>query len=86
MEDTLIPESIKEAYDLALKRRSKIENNEVEILEKKIVEEKNEETGEMEEHTHEEVLFKGFANVIPIRAKESALDYYLMILSEDVFA
>ena len=86
MEDTLIPESIKEAYDLALKRRSKIENSEIVIKEKKIVEVKNEETGEEEEQNIEEEVFNGFANVIPIRAKESSLDYYLMVLSKEMFA
>ena len=86
MEDTLIPESIKEAYDLALKRRSKIENSEIVIKEKKIVEVKNEETGEEEEQSIEEEVFNGFANVIPIRAKESSLDYYLMVLSKEMFA
>ena len=85
MEDTLIPPSIKEAYDLALKRRSKIENSEIIINEKKTVEVENEETGEHEEQTTEEVVFNGFANVIPIRAKESQLDYYMMVLSEEVF-
>ncbi len=85
MEDTLIPRSIKEAYDLALKRRSKIENAEIKITEKKIIEVKNEETGEMEEREIEEVVFDGYANVIPIRAKESSLDYYLMVLSEEIF-
>ena len=86
MEDTLIPASIKEAYDLALKRRSKIENAPILITEKKKVEEKNEETGEVFEVDHEEVVFKGFANVIPIRAKESSLDYYMMVLSKEMFA
>ncbi|MDP7319524.1 MAG: HAMP domain-containing protein [Bacteriovoracaceae bacterium] len=85
MEDSLIPESISGVYDLALKRRSKIENSEVVIKDKKTVEVKNEETGETEEKEVEEVVFNGYANVIPIRAKESALDYYMMILSEEVF-
>lgn len=86
MEDTLIPESIKNAYDLALKRRSKIENQEIKITHIEHAEVKNEETGEMEDKDIEEVLFEGYANVIPIRAKESALDYYMMVLSEEVFA
>ena len=33
----------------------------------------------------EEIIFNGYANVIPIRAKESSLDYYLMVLSQEVF-
>lgn len=85
MEDTLMPASIKEAYELALKRRSKIENSEINITEKKMTEVKNEESGEMEEKEVDEVIFNGYANVIPIRAKESDLDYYMMILSEEIF-
>jgi HAMP domain-containing protein len=85
MEDTLIPSSIKDAYNLALKRKSKIENSEIKISEKKHLEVKNEETGELEEKDMEEVCFEGFANVIPIRAKDSSLDYYMMVLSEEVF-
>jgi nitrogen fixation/metabolism regulation signal transduction histidine kinase len=85
MEDTLMPNSIKEAYELALKRRSKIENSEVQISEKKTVEVENEETGEMEEKEIDEIVFNGYANVIPIRAKESDLDYYMMVLSEEIF-
>lgn len=85
MEDTLIPNSIKEAYELALKRRSKIENAEIRITEKKRTEEKDEESGEVREIESEEEIFNGFANVIPIRAKESSLDYYMMVLSEEMF-
>lgn len=86
MTDTIIPQSIKEAYDLALKRRSKIENAEIVITHKKTVEVENEETGEVEEIGEEVEVFNGFANVIPIRAKESDLDYYMMVLSEEMFA
>jgi hypothetical protein len=85
MQDTLIPNSISEAYELALKRRSKIENSEIKILEKKNVEEKDEKTGEVEDKEVEEIIFEGYANVIPIRAKESSLDYYMMVLSEEIF-
>lgn len=84
--DTLIPESIKEAYELALKRKSKIENAEVVIMEKKKVEHENPETGEVDEIEQEHEAFKGYANVIPIRAKESSLDYYLMVMSTEMFA
>lgn len=84
--DTLIPNSIKEAYELAIKRRSKIENAEIQIAEKKKVEQENEETGETEEVEVEQEVFNGFANVIPIRAKESSLDYYIMVISEEMFA
>ena len=86
MEDTLIPESIKEAYELALKRRSKIENAEIHITSTKKVEEEDPESGEMKTVEVEEEVYKGFANVIPIRAKESSLDYYMMVLSEEMFA
>lgn len=86
MTDTIIPQSIKEAYDLALKRRSKIENAEIVITHKKTVEVENEDTGEIEEIGEEVEVFNGFANVIPIRAKESDLDYYMMVLSEEMFA
>ena len=44
------------------------------------------EAGEKEEVEENQEIFKGYANVIPIRAKESSLDYYMMVLSEDVFA
>ncbi len=86
MTDTIIPQSIKEPYDLALKRRSKIENAEIVITHKKTVEVENEETGVIEEIGEEVEVFNGFANVIPIRAKESDLDYYMMVLSEEMFA
>lgn len=84
--DTLIPESIKEAYELALKRRAKIENAEIIITEKRKVEQVDEETGNTIEVEVDEEVFKGFANVIPIRAKESSLDYYLMVMSKEIFA
>lgn len=86
MTDTIIPQSIKEAYELALKRRSKIENSEVAISHKKTTEVENEETGETDVLEEEIEVFKGFANVIPIRAKESELDYYMMVLSEEMFS
>ena len=31
------------------------------------------------------LVYLGYANVIPIRAKESSLDYYLMVLSPEMF-
>ena len=34
----------------------------------------------------EDFIFKGFANVIPIRGKDSSLDYYLMVMSKDTFS
>jgi nitrogen fixation/metabolism regulation signal transduction histidine kinase len=85
MSDTKIPLSIRESYELALKRRSKIENSEIVITHKRKSEIEDEETGEMIEIEKEEEVFNGYANVIPIRAKESSLDYYMMILSEEMF-
>ena len=32
-----------------------------------------------------EIIFNGYANVIPVRGKDSSLDYYLMVLSTEVF-
>ena len=85
MSDTKIPLSIRESYELALKRRSKIENSEIVITHKRKSEIEDEETGEMIEIEKEEEVFNGYANVIPIRAKESSLDYYMMILSKEMF-
>ncbi|MCT4642099.1 MAG: hypothetical protein N4A33_07335 [Bacteriovoracaceae bacterium] len=85
MEDTIIPPSITDAYKLALKRRSKIDNAEV-IISHKIKSQEEDESGQIVEVEKEEEIFNGFANVIPIRAKESSGDYYLMILSEEMFA
>lgn len=82
--DTSIPESIKEAFELAIKRRSKIENVEIKIEHHSVIE--REVDGELVEEEIVDEKFNGFANVIPIRAKESSLDYYLMILSEEVFS
>lgn len=86
MADTLIPATIKEAYELALKRRSKIENHEIVISQKEIIEIENAETGEKEEVEQEVEKFHGYGNVIPIRAKVSDLDYYLMVLSTEMFS
>ncbi|MCB9092595.1 MAG: HAMP domain-containing protein [Halobacteriovoraceae bacterium] len=73
--DSLLPESIKATYGLALKRRSKIENEEITFMAKRI-----------QEDEVVEVEFQGFANVIPIRGKESSLDYYIMIISREIFS
>lgn len=80
--DTLIPDSIVETFELAIKRRSKIENAEITIPKRKKVIDPA--TGEYVFEDTEEV-FHGYANVIPIRAKESNLDYYMMIISKEVF-
>jgi nitrogen fixation/metabolism regulation signal transduction histidine kinase len=80
MEDT----SIKEAYELALKRRAKIDNAEI-IITHKVKTEMQDDEGETIEVEKEVEVFNGYANVIPIRAKESSLDYYMMILSPEMF-
>ncbi len=80
--DTTVPESIIETFEIAIKRRSKIENAEVSIPKRRKVIDPT--TGEyIFEETDE--AFTGYANVIPIRAKESTLDYYMMIISKEVF-
>ena len=94
IEETPIDKSIVDSYNLAIKRRSKIENAEISILaprQRDVTIESNDiainENGdevEAKQHT-EEVVFQGYANVIPIRGKDSSLDYYLMILSTEVF-
>lgn len=117
MTETLVPKNIIESYELAIKRRSKIDNHEVviplknseaegdeehesdsdapvkaeigEMISKELTpEKKNGEAIEgevVEEEKEEEVAFRGYATVIPIRGKESSLDYYLMVLSSEVF-
>ncbi|WP_372651296.1 PAS domain-containing protein [Halobacteriovorax sp.] len=95
MSDTLIPESIISTYQLAIKRRSKIENADIVIPKKKPKEVENEgdnasvvedDSAKLEntEAEVEENIFSGYGNVIPIRGKESSMDYYLMVLSADV--
>ena len=95
MSDTLIPESIISTYQLAIKRRSKIENADIIIPKKKpkevesegdnsIVVEDDSAKLENAETDVEENIFSGYGNVIPIRGKESSMDYYLMVLSADV--
>ncbi len=105
MTETVIPLPIIDAYELALKRRSKIENEEVKIAARsqKSIEEDDDsvdkskdsdsqalegevlDAEEAEEEKEPEYLYEGYANVIPIRGKESSLDYYLMVLSKEVF-
>lgn len=80
--DTLMPDSIVETFELAIKRRSKIENAEITIPKRQKVIDPN--TGEYIFEEMEEA-YHGYANVIPIRAKESNLDYYMMIISTEVF-
>jgi len=102
MTDTIIPATIIESYELAIKRRSKIENAQI-VIPIKNKEQEESETDEeaqllVEEapsddqpHKKEEgeepqdVVFKGYASVIPIRGKDSSLDYYLMVISKEVY-
>ena len=98
MNETLVPKSIIDCYKMAIKRRSKIENMKIIIPAKPkvdgeaseeqsvdIVEVEVEKDGQEKEIELQEVVFAGYANVIPIRGKESSLDYYLMILSSEMF-
>ncbi|MCO4794637.1 MAG: hypothetical protein KC493_13040 [Bacteriovoracaceae bacterium] len=116
MTETVIPKNIIESYELAIKRRSKIDNLEVIIPKRKSealdagdeehengesssskseleqtlsreIGSENPEVAEPElvEGAAEEPAFSGYATVIPIRGKESSLDYYLMVLSSEVF-
>jgi len=100
MTDTCLPNSIIESFQLAIRRRSKIENAEIIIPLKKV---ENLEDAQMEsvtssdvnsdkeiiiekEKVTQEVIFSGYANVIPIRGKDSSLDYYLMVMSVEIFS
>jgi len=98
MDETLVAKSIIDCYKMAIKRRSKIENMKIIIPAKPkvdgdeneeqsvdIVEVEVEKEGKEKEIELQEVVFSGYANVIPIRGKESSLDYYLMILSSEMF-
>ena len=99
MTESVIAPSIIDTYELAIKRRSKIENAEI-IIPKRLVDGDDDEDEDEEEQPkvqalgeeileetedEEEIIFRGYANVIPIRAKESSLDYYLMVLSKEVY-
>ncbi len=75
MQNSRIPSSIVDIYSMAIKRRSKVENAELVI---EINEETKNESGEIEV---QKVDLTMYANVIPIRGKESALDYYIMVMS-----
>lgn len=92
MTDTVIPSTIIESYELAIKRRSKIENAEIDIPLRRTSEQGDEisDNSENKGAAPKEIkesgsVFKGYANVIPIRGKDSSLDYYLMVLSKEVF-
>jgi PAS domain-containing protein len=102
MQDTHLPETIVHAFDLAIKRRSKIENEEI-LIPRKIIEgDSGSESNVLEAGEESEPLtadsgaeeavkvddsnYHGYCNVIPIRGKDSSLDYYLMVMSSKVFA
>ena len=87
MSDVIVPKSIIECYDLAIKRRSKIENAEVVIHARKIDsgDGGNGPDGDEVVVDSQEIIFKGHANVIPIHGKNPSLDYYLMVLSTTPF-
>ena len=73
---SVIPSSLSDACQLAIKRRSKMENLEIRIDAKQ-----SQEEGAAKEGG--EPVFLGYATITPIRGKESSLDYYLMILSKN---
>jgi len=96
LKDTACPPSIVSSFELALKRKSKIENVEV-LIPKKENGDKNEEEIEVEEDgevivkkpevkEEEPPLFKGFATIIPIRGKKKSMDYYIMVMSKEMMA
>lgn len=99
IDESSLPVTIKDAFEVAIKRRSKIENTEVIIYSKKEVETSIDagqgtdsmqinESGEpvsAQEEEAAEIIFNGYANVIPVRGKDSSLDYYLMVLSTELF-
>jgi signal transduction histidine kinase len=97
MLQTPLDPSVIESFELAIKRRSKIENAEIQITAKREASSESE-LNQIQDQVNElgetiqgaglpdEVVFSGFANVVPIRGKESSLDYYLMVLSNEVFA
>lgn len=80
MEDSAkIPESIVKAFQLAIKRRSKIENEQI------LIPAREDEDLDLLEAKNEP-RYKGYASIFPIRGKESSMDYYLMFLSQQVFS
>lgn len=73
IEETSLPENLKNVMTLATKRRSKIENHPLEF-------------SYFGEDKSEEKSYQGFANIIPIRGKESSLDYYVVIFATDMIS
>ena len=92
MRQTLLPEAITHAYELALKRHSKLENQKIIITSKSHNQDKEiendvdgiQEGKKSDVKNQKDVIFEGYATVIPIRGKKSSLDYYLMVLSLEI--
>ena len=76
---SVIPAPLSNACQLAIKRRSKMENLEIRIDAKQSQEEGKTNGKE----GHKDPVFEGYTTITPIRGKESSLDYYLMILSKN---
>ena len=76
---SVIPTPLSDACQLAIKRRSKMENLEILIDAKQSQEESQNNQGQ----ERKSPTFEGYATITPIRGKESSLDYYLMILSKN---
>ena len=75
-----IPAPLSEACQLAIKRRSKMENLEIRIDAKHPQEENN---ADKNTSSGKNPIFQGYTTITPVRGKESSLDYYLMILSKN---
>ena len=67
---------------LSLKKKSEGSNDSGQASESMQINESGEAISSEEDA---EVVFNGYANVIPVRGKDSSLDYYLMVLSTEVF-
>lgn len=97
IEEVLLPDSIKEGIELAIKRRTKVENIEISIYHQisHLTTDHNDlsksedvihgEVVDVTEKLTTELIFEGFANIFPIRGKDSSQDYYLMLISKEVF-
>ncbi len=99
LKESILPAPLVDAFELAMKRHSKVENIEMAIhtREAEVVEvvgaevsnpdelSKDSATGGKDAQEEGNLVYLGYANVIPIRAKESSLDYYLMVLSPEMF-
>ena len=77
-----IPAPLSEACQLAIKRRSKMENLEITINAKH----PQEREGAEQDAENQKPAFQGYATITPIRGKDSSLDYYLMVLSKNPLA